>query len=154
MRAALGPPLHARQYANHSCSSFHSKERADRVRELRWSHRSLPDHVRGSLSPLELQLFKGYDRLLNKSVSPHCTAAPACQRLPMLVGTSGLEVPGARPMRSCIGGVGLSVATFRPPFFLLAPTALLCPALRLPLQVHAQRPRRRGAGPDGGPAAA
>ena len=42
------------------------KERSSRIQELRWTHRTLPEHVKGNLSPLELQFFRGYDRLLNK----------------------------------------------------------------------------------------
>lgn len=43
-----------------------SKERLDRIQELRWTHRSLPEHVKSNLSPLELQYFRQYDKLLNK----------------------------------------------------------------------------------------
>lgn len=42
------------------------KQRLDRLQELRWSHRTLPAHARASLSPLESQFFKGYDKLLSK----------------------------------------------------------------------------------------
>lgn len=44
----------------------HSKERLDRIQELRWTHRSLPEHVKPNLSPLEHQYFRQYDKLLNK----------------------------------------------------------------------------------------
>ena len=43
-----------------------SKERIDRIQELRWTHRTLPEHVKANLSPLELQYFRSYDKLLNK----------------------------------------------------------------------------------------
>ena len=43
-----------------------SKERLDRVQELRWTHRSLPEHVKPNLSTLEHQYFRQYDKLLNK----------------------------------------------------------------------------------------
>jgi hypothetical protein len=43
-----------------------SKERVDRVQELRWTHRTLPEHVKANLNPLELQYFRSYDKLLNK----------------------------------------------------------------------------------------
>ena len=43
-----------------------SKERVDRIQELRWTHRTLPEHVKANLSPLELQYFRSYDKLLNK----------------------------------------------------------------------------------------
>lgn len=42
------------------------KERVDRIQELRWTHRTLPEHVKANLSPLELQYFRSYDKLLNK----------------------------------------------------------------------------------------
>eukprot|EP00887_Chlorella_sp_A99_P003991 scaffold11.g3991.t1 len=48
------------------------KERAERIRELRWMHRTLPEHVKVNLSPQELSFFKarsgglGYDRLLSR----------------------------------------------------------------------------------------
>ncbi|KAL4421628.1 hypothetical protein ABPG75_010919 [Micractinium tetrahymenae] len=42
------------------------KERAERIQELRWTHRTLPEHVKANLSPLEQQYFRQYDRLLNK----------------------------------------------------------------------------------------
>lgn len=35
-----------------------SKERAERIQELRWTHRSLPEHVKANLSPLEQQYFR------------------------------------------------------------------------------------------------
>jgi hypothetical protein len=38
----------------------------DRIQELRWTHRTLPEHVRTNLSPAEDQYFKSYDRLLNR----------------------------------------------------------------------------------------
>lgn len=42
------------------------KLREEKIKELRWTYRTLPQHVKGNLSPLELQYFKGYDQLLNK----------------------------------------------------------------------------------------
>ncbi|PRW60599.1 DNA replication complex GINS PSF1 isoform X1 [Chlorella sorokiniana] len=42
------------------------KERLDRIQELRWTHRTLPDHVKANLSPLELQYFRQYDKLLSR----------------------------------------------------------------------------------------
>ena len=38
----------------------------DRIQELRWTHRSLPEHVKANLSPLEAQYFRQYDKLLNR----------------------------------------------------------------------------------------
>lgn len=38
--------------------SARSKERAERIQELRWTHRSLPEHVKSNLSPLEQQYFR------------------------------------------------------------------------------------------------
>lgn len=43
-----------------------SKLREDKIRELRWTHRTLPQHVKCNLNPLETQYFKSYDQLLNK----------------------------------------------------------------------------------------
>ncbi|PSC74268.1 DNA replication complex GINS PSF1 [Micractinium conductrix] len=42
------------------------KERVDRIQELRWTHRTLPEHVKANLSPLEQQYFRQYDQLLNR----------------------------------------------------------------------------------------
>lgn len=42
------------------------KHRIDKVQELRWTHRALPDHAKMNLSPLETQYFRSYDRLLNQ----------------------------------------------------------------------------------------
>lgn len=36
-----------------------SKERVDRIQELRWTHRTLPEHVKANLSPLEQQVLGG-----------------------------------------------------------------------------------------------
>lgn len=46
--------------------SLSRKLREEKIKELRWTYRTLPQHVKGNLSPLELQYFKGYDQLLNK----------------------------------------------------------------------------------------
>ena len=56
--------LHCRRRCTHACAR--SKERLDRIQELRWTHRALPDHAKANLSPLELQYFRSYDKLLNK----------------------------------------------------------------------------------------
>lgn len=40
--------------------------REEKIRELRWTHRTLPQHVKSNLSPPELQYFRSYDQLLNK----------------------------------------------------------------------------------------
>ncbi|KAK9806721.1 hypothetical protein WJX72_000554 [[Myrmecia] bisecta] len=42
------------------------KERADRIKSLRWRGRSIPEHILPQLSPTEVQYFKTYDRLLTK----------------------------------------------------------------------------------------
>ena len=50
----------------HPAAPPRSKERIDRIQELRWTHRTLPEHVKANLSLLELQYFRSYDKLLNK----------------------------------------------------------------------------------------
>jgi hypothetical protein len=42
------------------------KVREQKIQELRWTHRTLPAHVRNNLSPAEQQYFRSYDQLLNK----------------------------------------------------------------------------------------
>lgn len=44
----------------------HSKERIERLQELRWTQRSLPEHVENNLAVLEIKYFRGYDQLLNR----------------------------------------------------------------------------------------
>ena len=42
------------------------KRRLDLIQDLRWTHGSLPEHVRDNLTPQELHFFKEYSKLLNK----------------------------------------------------------------------------------------
>lgn len=42
------------------------KKRIDILRELRWTHGVLPEHVKSNLTPQELQFFKEYSKLLSK----------------------------------------------------------------------------------------
>lgn len=42
------------------------KKRIDILRELRWTHGVLPEHVKSNLTPQELVFFKEYSKLLSK----------------------------------------------------------------------------------------
>ena len=42
------------------------KRRLDLIQDLRWTHGSLPEHVRDNLTPQELHFFKEYSKILNK----------------------------------------------------------------------------------------
>ncbi len=42
------------------------KKRIDILRELRWTHGVLPEHVKSNLTPQELHFFKDYSKLLSK----------------------------------------------------------------------------------------
>lgn len=42
------------------------KKRIDILRELRWTHGVLPEHVKSNLTPQELHFFKEYSKLLSK----------------------------------------------------------------------------------------
>jgi GINS complex subunit 1 len=44
----------------------YTKQRLDKLQELRWNQRTLPDHISTSLSPLESTFSKGYDKLLTR----------------------------------------------------------------------------------------
>jgi hypothetical protein len=50
----------------HALGAGRSKVREQKTQELRWTHRTLPAHVRNNLSPAEQQYFRSYDQLLNK----------------------------------------------------------------------------------------
>ena len=45
---------------------FCSKRRLDLLQDLRWSHGSLPEHVKSNITPQELEFSKAYSRLLGK----------------------------------------------------------------------------------------
>jgi hypothetical protein len=98
-----------------------SKQRTDSIQELRWTHRTPPEHLRANLSPLELQYSRQYDRLLSKymrsgkgGVGLDLTAVSAAQRSPSYPrGSCRCPASLASQVGSCGGGVPSSPPTRR-----------------------------------------